>query len=152
VRSPAPTYVIGSDGVHDPHECLVKQLFLEIYVPMGVEWIDDRAQTVPYSCLLAELGETNERRNQRSPGPHAKPSLTATAPNQAWTWDITKLATLQPRAGKRGNHGLLRCWRRAGRCLPSPALWCRSAGTSGVWVVHAVDGDAQRPVRFRGTF
>lgn len=45
--------------------------------------------------LLAELGETKERRNQRSPGPHAKPSLTATAPNQVWTWDITKLATLQ---------------------------------------------------------
>ena len=45
--------------------------------------------------LLTELGETKERRNQRSPGPHAKPSLTATAPNQVWTWDITKLATLQ---------------------------------------------------------
>jgi putative transposase len=45
--------------------------------------------------LLAEQGETKERRNQRSPGPHAKPSLTATAPNQVWTWDITKLATLQ---------------------------------------------------------
>jgi transposase InsO family protein len=45
--------------------------------------------------LLAELGETKERRNQRSPGPHAKPSLTATAPNQVWTWDITKLATVQ---------------------------------------------------------
>src|SRR5690606_31916810 len=25
---------------------------------------------------------------------HAKPSLTATAPNQVWTWDITKLATV----------------------------------------------------------
>jgi len=45
--------------------------------------------------LLAALGETKERRAQRSPGPHAKPSLTATAPNQVWTWDITKLATNQ---------------------------------------------------------
>ena len=26
---------------------------------------------------------------------YAKPSLTATAPNQIWTWDITKLATMQ---------------------------------------------------------
>src|ERR1019366_4026279 len=33
------------------------------------------------------------RRNQRRPIVHAKPSLTATAPNQVWTWDITKLAT-----------------------------------------------------------
>jgi transposase InsO family protein len=45
--------------------------------------------------VLAELGESKERRNQRLPHPHAKPSLTATATNQVWTWDITKLATLQ---------------------------------------------------------
>jgi len=45
--------------------------------------------------LLAELGESKERRNQRDPHRYVKPSLTATAPNQAWTWDITKLATLQ---------------------------------------------------------
>ena len=43
--------------------------------------------------LLAAHGETQERRNQRSPRVYAKPSLTATAPNQVWTWDITKLAT-----------------------------------------------------------
>lgn len=45
--------------------------------------------------VLAELGEAKERRNQRLPHPYVKPSLTATAPNQVWTWDITKLATLQ---------------------------------------------------------
>ena len=43
--------------------------------------------------LLAARGETQERRNQRRPQVYAKPSLTATAPNQVWTWDITKLAT-----------------------------------------------------------
>lgn len=43
--------------------------------------------------LLAELGETKERRNQRAATAHVKPSLVATAPNQVWTWDITKLAT-----------------------------------------------------------
>jgi putative transposase len=43
--------------------------------------------------LLAERGETQERRNQRRALVHTKPSLTATAPNQVWTWDITKLAT-----------------------------------------------------------
>jgi putative transposase len=43
--------------------------------------------------VLAEAGETNERRNQRAPQQHAMPSLTATGPNQIWTWDITKLAT-----------------------------------------------------------
>ena len=45
--------------------------------------------------VLAEAGETKERRNQRAPQQHAMPSLTATAPNQIWTWDITKLATLK---------------------------------------------------------
>jgi putative transposase len=43
--------------------------------------------------VLAEAGEANERRPQRTPHLHVKPSLTATAPNQVWTWDITKLAT-----------------------------------------------------------
>jgi putative transposase len=41
--------------------------------------------------VLAELGESGERRAQRRPMKHAKPTLTATAPNQVWTWDITKL-------------------------------------------------------------
>jgi transposase InsO family protein len=45
--------------------------------------------------VLAELGESKERRNQRLPRQYVKPSLTATAPNQVWSWDITKLATLQ---------------------------------------------------------
>jgi len=43
--------------------------------------------------VLADAGETKERRNQRAPQAYVKPSLTATAPNQVWTWDITKLAT-----------------------------------------------------------
>ena len=41
--------------------------------------------------ILAALGESGERRAQRVPINHAKPTLTATAPNQVWTWDITKL-------------------------------------------------------------
>jgi putative transposase len=44
--------------------------------------------------VLGEAGELRERRNQRVPQSHTMPSLTATAPNQVWTWDITKLATL----------------------------------------------------------
>jgi putative transposase len=43
--------------------------------------------------VLAAAGEVQERRNQRRPRQYAVPSLTATAPNQVWTWDITKLAT-----------------------------------------------------------
>jgi putative transposase len=44
--------------------------------------------------LLTNLGESRERRDQRAPVHHAVPRLSATAPDQVWTWDITKLATL----------------------------------------------------------
>ena len=43
--------------------------------------------------LLAALGESRDRRNQRAPRSFPVPRLEATAPNQVWTWDISKLAT-----------------------------------------------------------
>lgn len=43
--------------------------------------------------LLSASGESQERRDQRAPVRHAVPRLIATAPDQVWTWDITKLAT-----------------------------------------------------------
>ena len=46
--------------------------------------------------VLAEQGESAERRAQRAPQRHVKPTLTATAPNQVWTWDITKLRSVVP--------------------------------------------------------
>jgi len=42
--------------------------------------------------LLKDAGEARERRPIRPPQTHAVPRLEATAPNQVWTWDITKLA------------------------------------------------------------
>lgn len=41
--------------------------------------------------LLAEHDEVRERRNQLRHPNYAKPELLATAPNQVWSWDITKL-------------------------------------------------------------
>jgi transposase InsO family protein len=46
--------------------------------------------------LLAEQGENAERRAQRAPARHVMPTLSATAPNQVWTWDITKLRSVVP--------------------------------------------------------
>lgn len=46
--------------------------------------------------LLAEQGESAERRAQRAPQRHVKPMLSAMAPNQVWTWDITKLRSVVP--------------------------------------------------------
>jgi len=42
--------------------------------------------------LLKGAGEARERRPIRPPQSHAVPRLQANAPNQVWTWDITKLA------------------------------------------------------------
>ncbi len=41
--------------------------------------------------ILAENAETKERRNQLRHPQYKKPELLATAPNQVWSWDITKL-------------------------------------------------------------
>jgi len=43
--------------------------------------------------ILRRRGETSDRRGQRPARSHAVPRLQATAPNQVWTWDISKLAT-----------------------------------------------------------
>jgi len=41
--------------------------------------------------LLAAHGETRERRDQLTHPPYARPELLARAPNEVWSWDITKL-------------------------------------------------------------
>jgi len=41
--------------------------------------------------ILADNHEIRERRRQSVHPPRTKPQLCATAPNQIWTWDITKL-------------------------------------------------------------
>jgi putative transposase len=41
--------------------------------------------------ILGENQEVRERRNQKRHPAYTKPELVATAPNQVWTWDITKL-------------------------------------------------------------
>jgi len=53
--------------------------------------------------LLAANGGCPERRNQRRHPVYSKPELLAVAPNQVWSWDITKLkgpATLRLRSGQ----------------------------------------------------
>lgn len=46
--------------------------------------------------LLANAGQNKARRNQRCHRNAVKPELVATAPNQVWSWDITKLPTFRP--------------------------------------------------------
>ena len=41
--------------------------------------------------ILQQKGESGERRDQLVHPAYQKPELLATAPNQLWSWDITKL-------------------------------------------------------------
>jgi putative transposase len=98
VRAPSPRRLGEGerqqllDTIHLPE--FVDQPPTEIYAALLGRGIYLASIRTMYR-LLAEVGETSERRNQRPAQSHAKPSLTATAPNQVWTWDITKLATLE---------------------------------------------------------
>jgi putative transposase len=95
-RAPSPRRVSDVEraailaAVHSAE--FVDQSVMEVYgtlLSRGVYLASMRT----FSRGLAARGETKERRNQRRPHVYTKPSLTATAPNQVWTWDITKLAT-----------------------------------------------------------
>lgn len=45
--------------------------------------------------ILRRHHQSRERRAQRAPQHHAVPRIIARAPNEAWSWDITKLPTFQ---------------------------------------------------------
>lgn len=98
VRTPSPRRLDDSereallDTLHQPE--FADQPPTEVYAALLGRGIYLASIRTMYR-VLADVGETQERRNQRLPGVHVKPSLTATAPNQVWTWDITKLATQQ---------------------------------------------------------
>ena len=47
------------------------------------------------SDVERQARQTGERRNQRAPQSHAMPRLTATRPNEVWTWDISTLPTIK---------------------------------------------------------
>lgn len=81
-----------------------RQAFLD--VAHSLPFIDKTAAEIFYTLLdrgeylcsirtmyriLAEHAEVKERRNQLRHPIYTKPELMATAPNQLWSWDITKL-------------------------------------------------------------
>lgn len=49
------------------------------------------ASTATMYRLLRAQGETGDRRRHATHPASVKPELVATAPNQYWSWDITKL-------------------------------------------------------------
>jgi putative transposase len=77
------------DTLHE--ERFVDQPPAEVYGTLLSEGVYVCAVRTMYR-LLASWGESKARRGQRASRSHAKPELVATARNQVWTWDITKLA------------------------------------------------------------
>lgn len=45
--------------------------------------------------VLGERGPVRDRRDQRAPRSYAIPRLEASAPNEVWTWDISKIPTFE---------------------------------------------------------
>ena len=62
----------------------------EVYATLLDEGVYLASERTMYR-LLAAQGETGERRRQLVHPAYAKPELLASAPNQVWSWDITKL-------------------------------------------------------------
>lgn len=77
------------------HELLDSQRFVDMAPAAVYATLLDEGR---YLCsestmyrILREHGEVRERRRQATHPPKVKPQLLATAPNQCWSWDITKL-------------------------------------------------------------
>jgi putative transposase len=71
-------------------ERFVDQALAEVYATILDEGVYLCSVRTMYR-LLAEADEVRERRNQLRQPVYRKPELLATASNQVWSWDITKL-------------------------------------------------------------
>jgi len=74
---------LNSERFHD-------QSPAEIYAALLDEGVYVCSERTMYRILQSE-GQAKERRNQQPHLPYATPRLAASAPNQVWSWDITKL-------------------------------------------------------------
>ena len=96
----------------------VDQSPAEVYAPLLEEQTYLCSPRTMYR-VLAEADEVRERRDQVRHPAYVKPELVATAPNQVWSWDITKARTLSCRrtsfARNRWHDSRVQCV----ACLPS---------------------------------
>ncbi len=92
---PEPPLKLSPPERHAVHQQLVSDRFID-QAPASVfaSLLDEGT----YLCsertmyrILDEQQEVRERRNQLRHPSYSKPELLATAPNQVWSWDITKL-------------------------------------------------------------
>lgn len=93
-RRPSPRALTGAE-----RQVVLAQLHTERFVNQSPAQVfailldEDTYLCSPRTMyrLLTACHEVRERRAQRTHPVHAVPRLTATAPNQVWTWDVTDL-------------------------------------------------------------
>src|SRR5208337_1401575 len=95
VSRPSPARALGPAERESVLACLHQERFQDRSPAAVYATLLDEGQ---YLCsirsmyrLLEKRGESRERRDQLTHPPYKKPELLATAPNQLWSWDITKL-------------------------------------------------------------
>ena len=92
---PEPPLKLSPHERQTVHQQLVSNRFIDqapasIYATLLDEGTYLCSQRTMYR-ILDEHREVRERRNQLRHPSYSKPELLATAPNQVWSWDITKL-------------------------------------------------------------
>jgi len=94
-RRPTPPRALGPDERQVVVEALHAERFADKAPPQVFAMLLDEGT---YHCsirtmyrVLTSHREVRERRNQLRRPNYQKPELLATAPNQVWSWDITKL-------------------------------------------------------------
>ena len=93
-RAPSPRALVPAerravrDTLHSAR--FVDQSPAEVYATLLEEQTYFCSPRTMYR-VLAEADEVRERRDQVRHPAYVKPELVATAPNQVWSWDITKL-------------------------------------------------------------
>jgi putative transposase len=92
---PSPPRTLGCEERGEVLEVLHSERFVDVAPAEVVATLLDEGV---YHCsartmhrILAAEGEAGERRAQRTHPPRPAPILEATAPNQVWSWDITRL-------------------------------------------------------------
>jgi len=92
---PTPARALGAEEVQTVRAVLNSERFQDCSPAAIHATLLDEGQ---YLCstrtmyrILEEDGATRERRDQLTHPQYQKPELLATAPNQLWSWDITKL-------------------------------------------------------------
>jgi len=94
-KRPSPPRTLSTDERQEVLDILHTDRFVdkapqEVYATLLDEGVYHCSIRTMYRILDANQ-EVKERRNQLSHPVYQKPELLATAPNQVWSWDITKL-------------------------------------------------------------